>query len=340
MTNQIKSIAPIIWEEIQKANSILLHCHPNPDPDSLGSALAFGHFLSQINKNSTVIIGDSSLPSTMSHLPGFSGIQPINFTQVKITDFDLFIILDSSSPGQITKKAAVNFPSNLRTIIIDHHATNTRFADINLVETSYPAVGQILFDLFNIWGVHITKEIATCLFMAIYSDTGGFKYPLTTKDTLSAAAKLASINPNFTQDIFWYENSYDPQHILYLGLALSNIKSYFSDKVAMSTIDYQQLIDNGIKPTHTEKMEIANTLKSVKGWEMGICLTEKSPNEVSISFRTRDPNKYDVAKIASATGYGGGHPGASGATLMMSINEATDLILKTIQKVYPELGEP
>lgn len=340
MSDQIKKLAPLIWQQIQSAQEILLHCHPNPDPDSVGSALSLKHALHDMGKKVTIIIGDSSPPGTLSHLPGFTEIENINYFQLDKTKFDLFIILDSSSPGQISQLGEVKFPANLHTIIIDHHSTNTKYAEINLVETTYPAVGQILYDLFRIWDIKITRDMATCLFLAIYTDTGGFKYPLTTKDTLLAAAELAGINPEYTQDIFWLENSFEPQHISYMALALTNLEFYFSGKVVISAVAYHELEKRGIQKTHTEKIEIANTLKSVIGWEIGLSLIEKEPGKVGVSLRTRDAEKFNVAKIAFATGSGGGHPSAAGATIKKPFSEAKELLLNTIQSIYPDLGQP
>ena len=79
-----------IFEEIQKAKSILLHLHPSPDCDSQGSALAMYHALTGLGKKVTIIKGDSDLDPNMAHLPGADAIVPKNFLEIDQNDFDLF----------------------------------------------------------------------------------------------------------------------------------------------------------------------------------------------------------------------------------------------------------
>ncbi len=179
MTDLVKQIAPGIFSEIKQAKNILLHCHPSPDPDSYGSVLAMYHYLSGIGKKVTVIAGDSDIPRMAKCLPGIEKIIPKNYFEINPGDFDLFLILDSSSLSQISNLKEIKFPPKLRTVVIDHHSTNDIFSDINLVDASYPATGQIIFDLFRLWGVNITGGIAICLLLAIYTDTGGLKFEKT-----------------------------------------------------------------------------------------------------------------------------------------------------------------
>ena len=87
-------------------------------------------------------------------------------------------------------------------------------------------------------------------------------------------------------------------------------------------------------------MEISNTIKSVVGWNIGIGLVETEPNKVSVSFRTRNADKYDVSKIATAVGVGGGHKAAAGTTIYEPFDSAKKSLLNAIAKVFPELGQP
>lgn len=338
MTDKVRRLAPRIWKEIQKADKILLHCHPSPDPDSFGSALACLHVLGNIGKEVTLIAGDSELPASVEVLPGSDQIERKNYFQINPADFDLFLIVDSSAPNQISKVGEVSFPKTLSTVVIDHHSTNAGFAKINLVDTNYPATSQMLFDLFTLWKLKITPEAALCLLIGIYSDTGGYKYPPTDSSTFLAAAALAKVNPDFPQVLFELENNQKPEQVIFRGLALSSIEHFFDGKVAMAVVSYGRLKHLGIERRHTSKVEISNELKSVVGWGIGISFTQVEPGEVSVSMRTR--GKYDVAKIAVATGFGGGHKAAAGATLKMPFRQAKNFLLQTIQKVYPELGKP
>jgi bifunctional oligoribonuclease and PAP phosphatase NrnA len=340
VTSTVKKLAPVILDQIKKSQNILLHCHPHPDGDSVGSSLALMHALASLGKKVTLIKGDSDLPNSLKHLPGFSLIRSQNIFEVDLTEFDLFIILDSSMPSQISRLGPIEFPKFLNTVIIDHHYSNANYAKFNLVDPSYPALGQIIYDLLNIWQIDITPDIAVCLFIAIYTDTGGFRYPNTTQDTFITAGDLAGINPDFPKYISLMESSYTPKTLDYISLGLSHIQTYFSNQVAFSIISYLQLNSLGIQKSHTENVNLSEMLRMVSDWKITASVIEEDPNIVSVSLRTIDGDHFHVGRIAVATGFGGGHSGAAGANLKMSLEEARKLLLKTITKVHPELGSP
>lgn len=320
---------------IQSAKKILLHLHPNPDPDSVGSALAMCHALRGLNKEPTVIKGDSALPDYLNFLPGYEAITPKNYLEIDPAAFGLFLMLDISQPNRVTGLGEVKFPPALRTVLIDHHITAESFAEINLIAPWYPATAQILYDLFGEWGIELTPAIAACLFVGVYTDTGGFKYEKTTADTFLAGAALAKLAPHFPDLIFQLENNNSPEQLIYEGLALSSIELVGNGKVALVVLSQAQLAARGLRYEDTQGVSIANRLKSVRGWEIGATLVESAPGVVRASFRTRDPARFDVSKLAAALG-GGGHAAAAGAVLRMTCAEARALVLKNLAAIYPQ----
>lgn len=341
MTRKVKNLASKIWEKIQKSQKVLMHLHPSPDGDAVGAVLAMMHLLEGMGKEVTVIGGDSSLLQPLGCLPGFDQILPRNYFQINPKEFDLFLLIDTSSPNQVSKIAEVTFPEKLDTVVIDHHdTTSPDFGKINLVETSSSSTCQILYELMREWQVKITPKMAICLFVGIYLDTGGFKYSKTSSETFIIASELVEIYPGFPEIIFKIENSNQPQKLQFIGLALNSIEKYFLGKVAIATVPFEELKKRGIEKQHTEKTEISNMIKSVVGWEIGVGFVEAEPSVINLSFRTRNPLKFNVGRIALATGFGGGHSSAAGATLKMPFTKAKKFLLETIKKVYPELGEP
>jgi phosphoesterase RecJ-like protein len=339
MTNAVQQIAPSILEAVKKANNILLHCHPSPDPDSVGSGLAMYHVLKAMGKNVTIIKGDSHLPESFAGIPGFKEIAHKNYFDIDHSKFDLFIIQDSGALSQISKFEPVVFPKTMNTVVIDHHSTNPAYGKINLIDATYPAVAQMLYDVFTVWGVEITHDVALCLLAGMYTDTGGFQFPATTEETFMAAAALRKIaGTDYSKVIFSILNSRKPKELAFMGLALSSIHLYFNEKVAISEVSHDALLLNGISETDIPE-PISSLLKSVVGWNIAITATEKHPGVVSLSMRTRDSEKYDVSKLAVALG-GGGHKPAAGASLMMPFDQAKAKILAAIKEVYPELGQP
>jgi len=337
MTEIVQNLAPKILEEIKKANNILLHCHLNADADSIGGALAMMQVLETMGKKVTVIRGDSELSASFSCLPGFEKIVHKNFFEVDLAQFDLFLIQDSGSLNRVSNLAPIVFPKNLKTITIDHHATNENYADINLVDSTYPATCQIIHDLFVAWNVEITSNIAKCLMLGIYFDTGGFRFNATTSGTFKVAGHLAEIAPNYSSLISFVEDSKTPGVIAFQALALSSVKLYCGNHVAISGVSHASLKDMGIKESEIYP-DIAAVLKSVVGWDIGVKIVETEPGKVKIGFRTRDEKVYDVSKIAVACG-GGGHKGSSGVRMNVSVEEAVKRVVEVINSIYPELGK-
>jgi phosphoesterase RecJ-like protein len=328
-----------IWDIIHNSKNILLHLHPGPDGDSTGSALSFMFALKHLKKNVTLISGDSSLPPNLLSLPGTDKILNKNLFQIDLKKFDLFLILDASAPNQISNLGEIKFPSNLKTIVIDHHDSNQNFAKINLIDKTSPATCQILYEVYKQGNIKIDKNMALCLFTGMYTDSGGFKYPRTTSKTFEICAELTKITDKFPKTIFEIENNESSDKLKMLALYLSSIENYFKDQVAIASVSQKTLQDSHINLQASESLNVANMLKSVVGWDIGISLIEYQPEKVKVSFRTRKPGIYDVSKIAEAVGTGGGHKAAAGALISKPFDEAKKHLLKTIATIYPELGK-
>jgi phosphoesterase RecJ-like protein len=340
MNPKIKKLAPQIWEAIQNSKSVLLHSHPGADGDSLGSALAMKHMIEGLGKKATVILGDDEkVPVHLQVLPGWEQVVVKNYLQIDPTQYDLFLIQDSSSIDRISRLGEVKFPETMKTVVIDHHASNTGFGDLNLTVPETIATGEIIFELFKIWKVEITKDIASCLFISIYTDSGGFKFAGVTEHTFDAAGELVSLNPDFHKLIFEMNNNENPKSLLYKGLILTHIEAYFNGQVALSALSFDELQKNGIPQEFMSGSWLSNELISVPGWDVGIVLTEKEKDQSFLSMRTRDVEKYDLSKLALELG-GGGHKAAAGATIKAPFDEAKKQLLAAIQKTYPELGTP
>lgn len=330
-------IAVEILSEIKKANKILMHCHPNPDGDSLGSTLAMQHSLKALDKEATVIIGDSHKPAYLSMLPGFDTIVMKNVLEVDLKEYDLFLILDAAAPGQVTRFGELIFPETLQTIIIDHHASNPGFAKINLVDPSYAATCLMVYDLLKLWGIEVTHDTAMCLFTGIYTDTVSFKYNLS-KNLLNTVAHLIDVAPECSKIIHTIHHSNSKENIRFQAIMLNSIQTFFNDSIALCSISYTQMQENKLTGDTIHASGVADFLKSVVGWNVGITLTELAPQSVRVNFRSKDKNIIDVSKVAVFLG-GGGHPEAAGASVSGTLAEVQEKVLKAIAETHPILGE-
>ena len=318
--------------EIEKAKHILLHCHPSPDPDSVGSALAMKLALEQIGKKVSLIKGDSEIPKAFV-FPGVDTIVQKNFFEIDIKDFDLFIILDSGSIDMISRKGNVVFPESLMTIVMDHHVSNKGYGKINHVDANYSSTSELLYDLFRKIDIQINHDIALNLFMGMYTDTGGFRYGESGVKTLKVASELALLAPDYQKTIFIMENNNTKESLIFESMLLSSLNMYFDGKLALAYVSHNDLIKNNIKEDNRFTGYISNKLKSIIGVEIAGTLIEVNPNEVKLSFRSRDVKNYDISRLASALG-GGGHKAAAGATIKISLPEAIEKVVKIIKELY------
>ena len=333
MSPKIKEMAPKLLAEIKKAKSILLHCHPSPDPDSVGSALAMKFALEQMGKKATVIKGDSEIPQAFMHFPGAKDIVQKNFFEVDLKEFDLFIILDSGSLGMISKIRTIEFPPTLKTITIDHHQTNSHYASINLVDPSYPADCLILHDLFIDWGIKMTREIASNLFIGIYTDTGAFKYPGISNYLYEVIAEMVQFIPNVSELITKMEYSNTRGFISFEAAALNNVEVFCEGHFALSSVPLSVLKEKSILSSDVKTSEVSSFLLTVAEWDFVASAVELEPNVIKFSFRSKNVDKFDVAKLVRIMD-GGGHRAAAGLTLKMPLAEAKALVVSKAKELY------
>lgn len=321
-----------IKNKIDESKSILLHCHPSPDPDSVGSSLAMMQALKQLGKKVTVIQGDSEIPKSFA-FPGIETILKKNFFEVDLGEFDLFIILDSGGIEMVSAKGPVIFPDSLTTIVIDHHASNKGYGNINYIDSGYSSTCELLFNFFNSVDIRIDHDIALNLFMGIYTDTGGYRYGNTPVRTLDVASKLSILAPEYQRTISIMENSNRKESLVFEGLALSSFKTYLDGKFATSTVSFEDITKNNILSTDYYSGSISNKIKSVLGVEISATLIEVEISKVKVSFRSKDAVKYDVSKLATSLG-GGGHKMAAGVVLKMPLKDAVEEVVKSVKELY------
>ena len=324
--------APLILTEIKKAKSILLHCHPSPDPDSVGSALAMKFAIEQLGGTATVIKGDSEIPPAFMHFPGAQDIVMKNWWEIDPSEYDLFIIVDSALTGVSRTQLPVP-PAMMKIINIDHHRTNEGSGSINIIEPTYPATGQLLFDILTEMGIKIIPEIAINLFMGIYTDTGGFKYSETTSRTFEVAGKLATIVPEYHKVISQMENSSTLDDLRFQGLALSSIHELSGGKVALAVVPYSKIQESKIPDISISAGLVSSILRRAGKCDVVGAIIEARPGKIKMSFRARNANTHDVSKLAVALG-GGGHKAAAGAACDMSLEAAQQKVVETIKELY------
>ncbi len=303
-----------ILEEIEKADSIAILTHENPDGDAIGSSLAMYIALKTMGKNPDIIIPE--MPRIYEFLPETDKI----IKEARVEQYDLAIALDAATLKMLNGFAKCYEEAKVK-VTIDHHGTNTMFGDYNYINPAAPACAQILITIFEYFKVEITKEIGTCILTGIITDTGGFQYQSTTAETFDFAAGLLRKGVNVSE----------------IYKKVMNTKSKSNFELRKRAIDRMEFLEDGkISFTYITKKDFEEVI-SESGDHEGI--VEEGRNiegvEVSIFLRETDKgfkaslrsNEYvNVSDICLMFG-GGGHVHAAGCNIQMPLEQAKEKII-------------
>jgi len=296
-----------IFQTLKTAKKILIPFHLRPDGDMIGSALAIYHLLKDLGKDITLVSTDP-IPEIYFFLPSVKRIKNIDPANLNLSKFDLILILDGEASSHFSKKQ-LNFPPQTILVNIDHHTNNHGFCDLNYVTPNAAAATEVIYDLIKYWRTKITPEIATCLLLGIYTDTGSFLYPPTSAKSFSAAANLIRKGADRTKIV---ENSFRswPQKVLKIWTyVLSNTK--IREGIAYSQIPFKELHHLNFTANNLSEARsfaTSNLLMGVKNIRIALLFTEESPKHIRVSLRSR--GNLDISKIAERMG-GGGHKNAA-----------------------------
>lgn len=330
---EVKNKAAEIKDVISKAGKILLTCHPHPDADSIGTGLALYEYLTSIGKKVDYIAGDSGIVPFMKNFPLSENILNKNIFDINFSDYDLFLIHDIGSLEMISKKSGFSLPEGLNSILIDHHFSNTGFGKLNLICKKAPSTAEIIYLLIKEMGGEITHSMALNLMMGIWTDTGGFQYPLTNTVTFEIATEISKIAPDYPKTLSNILNSLEKADIKYVGMTLGSLKEFADGKLAVTMVTKEELEKNGIGKDNISSHLFINMLKAVSEWGVVATMVEEEAGNMKCSFRTNNPDMFDLTKIATALG-GGGHKAAAGANIKLPPEEARNLLVKTYEEIY------
>lgn len=318
----IKSDFNLIIETLSKGKKIGITCHVSPDGDSLGSSLALMQGLLKLGKE-VYIMSKEALPETFTYLP-FSGEVDKQIDHV-LEGTDTVVVVDCGNIDRINSNLDVENRS-YKLLNIDHHLSNDLYGDINYVEINAAAVAEIIYNILKNLEISIDKDIATCLYTSILTDTGSFKHSNTTSLTHNIAGKLITTGLDFTEiHRIIFENKKFSRIKLY-GRVIDKMSLSLDGKVCIMELTKAMLnefnMDNG------DTSDIIALGTQIDTSEVTI-LVKESDDGTKVSLRSK--NKLDVRKIAEEFG-GGGHIKASGFSCNKSINEIKEILINKIEK--------
>jgi|TARA_B100001093_G_scaffold152848_1_gene145681 phosphoesterase RecJ-like protein len=302
-----------IIRAISGARRIGVTSHARPDGDAVGSAVALGLILQGEGKE-VVIVNCDPVPESLRFLPGAELIE----TPEKAGEFDLVIVLDSADKLRLGKGFWEALEGNELVINIDHHISNTGYADINYVDADSPATGQIVYQLASYSGWSVSPDTAQNLYAAISTDTGGFRYPSTSSETMRIAGELIEIGVDvgdINQRL--YEN-YPRRRVEMLQYILEGME--ISEDGRFASVSLPRIVSEQLNLQIGDTEGAIDTIRSIDSVIIAVLFEELSDGMIRVSSRSKNKH-YSVGEICAEFG-GGGHTLAAGARIAGPIETA------------------
>lgn len=302
---------------IRSASRVVICGHVSPDGDCMGSVLGLTLGLRTLGIDAVPTLADERpAPVTYAFLPGHDLFRAASDLEPPA----LFVALDAASLDRLGSAVPLAEAADM-IVNIDHHAGAEAFGHVNAVDPDAAAVGQILWHMLPSLGVEASPGIATCLYVAVMTDTGRFSYGNTDPAVLRDAAAMveAGADPFHAYSAVYEARS--ASYLRLLGIALSRVTHANKGRVAYSWIAEEDLAATGTLPEETE--DLVDVVRSVGDVE-AILLVKLVDGQARVSLRAKGP--ADVGSAARALG-GGGHRAAAGATVKGGLDEALAAVL-------------
>ena len=300
---------------LRQRDDFLILTHRRPDGDTLGSASVLCLGLRQLGKKAH-ILENPEVTEKYAHL--LAGL-----TQETVSENQTLVCVDTAAPG-ILQQNAMEEGVLLR---IDHHGTATSFTPLELVDPSAGATGDIIYDILTEMGVTLDKAMAEALYMAVSTDTGCFRYANTNAHSYQVAAACAQAGGDLhtiNQQIF---DTNSLARLRLQGWIVENLRLFRNGSLAVCALP--KAVEQKLGVTEDDMENISGFPRSIQGVQMAATLRETEAGTVKVSVRALPG--YDAAAVCQAFG-GGGHKGAAGASMKMTLEEAAAAVAKEMEK--------
>lgn len=313
---------PDVIEVLEGATAVTVLCHVQPDADTIGSGLALGIVLER--KGIPVQVSFASpdrLPVSMSELPGTHLLVPA----VAVADsVDLLVTVDCGSAGRLGALAP-RLAGARRSLVIDHHRSNTRYGTFDLIDDGAESTSAVLARLFDLWGVEIDADLAHCLYAGLVTDTGSFRW--VQQGTHELAERLLATGIDGAVIARRLLDTHPFGWLPMLGTVLS------SAVLVPDAAGGRGLVHAVIRCTDSaglgsEEVEsVIDIVRTTAEAEVAAVFKESTPESWSVSLRSKE--SVDVSAVAERLG-GGGHRFAAGYTVTGPVESAVAALRETL----------
>lgn len=306
---------------IEAAESILVVSHDRPDGDAIGSSLALGFILEKLGKRVEIVNRDP-VPESLAFLPGSERIA----APAGRSSADLLVVLDSAGKDRIGAEVwemAADIPV---TINLDHHVSNTRFGDLVHVDAASPATGQLVFQLAKTGRWPLDAVIGENLLAAISTDTGSFRYPSTTAETMRIAGEILELGVDVGRVNQKLYESYPERRVQALRILLQGMRLDHGGRCASVKLPLATTRALDLRTGDTEG--VIDVIRAIDTVVVAVFFEEMPDGKIRISSRSKEP-RYGVGDLCAQFN-GGGHTLAAGARLDGPLEAAEDRFLAAV----------
>lgn len=292
-------------ESLRNADSVVVACHVNPDGDALGSLFAASLGLESLGKKTYATWGTTpaAIPFSYQFLPGADTVVQPN----DVPDADVFLAVDCGAGdrlGSLEERAR-----GAKIVInVDHHPGNDDFGTYNIVVTHVSSTAELITRILQDLNVELNKDIATCLYTGLVTDTGRFQYSNSTPDTLRLAADLLALGVPATEIATEVFESSPFGYLKLVGRVLDRAILFEDVRFVYSWLTLADLAETGVAPDETDKL--IDAVRSTRAADVAALFKEQSDGRYRVSLRSKGPS---VGALARTHG-GGGHELAAGFT--------------------------
>lgn len=303
---------------LREHDDFLILTHRYPDGDTIGSGYALFHALKAIGKRARVICGDN-IPKKYSYITEkavFEDFEPQCIVAVDVADTKLLGSLEAEYKDKVE-------------LCIDHHGSNTRYAK-NLFLEETAAAGELVYQLIKELGAEVDKNIAECIYTAVSTDTGCFKYSNTTSQSLRIAAELLDIGIDTATINYLMFDCRSKAKIMLEKLVLESLRFDCDGKCASVFVTSDMIEKSGADDNDLDGM--ASIPRTIEGVKCGVTF-RSSDSGFKISVRTH--GDINACSICGELG-GGGHPAASGCFVAGDMEYAYSKVIGVVKKYLEE----
>ncbi|MEY1675825.1 bifunctional oligoribonuclease/PAP phosphatase NrnA [Gordonia sp. ABKF26] len=315
------SSSAAIAATLASATAVTICCHVRPDADTIGSGLALGLALDRRGVDVEVSYpGTEQLPASLAGLPG----SKLLCSPAQVVGHPLVVSVDAANLDRLESLGAT-FTAAQTSVVIDHHASNPGFGDLDLVDPDADCTAVLVLDVLDDLGVELDADIATCIYAGLSTDTGSFRWARPASFRVAARLLETGVDARRWSRILFDSHPFAWFSMMSGVLASAQLapSACNGEGLVYAIVDHQALAGM----SWDEAESVIDTIRTAREAEVAAVFKESEPGRWTVSLRSKDI--VDLVPIARAHG-GGGHRQASGYS---DTGTADDVVARLLESL-------